>query len=402
MTNSGMNMRGKIIFYEERNFQGRHYECMSDCSDMTSYLSRCHSCRVESGCFMVYDRPNYMGNQYFMRRGEYADYMSMMGMRDSIRSCRMIPMYRGQFRMKIYERENFVGQHYEMMDDCDNIMDRYRMNDCQSCHVMDGHWLMYEQPHYRGRMMYMRPGEYRSFRDMGMSGMRWMSMRRITDSCWALILNVWLCLVVYKRKGLNQVGRPFRSNSTSTADMTNTNMNMRGKIIFYEERNFQGRHYECMSDCADMSSYLSRCHSCRVESGCFMVYDRTNYMGNQYFMKRGEYADYMSMMGMRDCVRSFRMIPMHRGQYRMRIYERENFGGQMYELMDDCDNMMDRYRMNDCQSCHVMDGHWMMYEQPHYRGRMMYMRPGEYRSFRDMGMSGMRWMSMRRITDSYY
>ncbi|GLD56169.1 gamma-crystallin M3-like protein [Lates japonicus] len=175
---------GRIIFYEDRNFQGRSYECMSDCSDMTSYLSRCHSCRVESGCFMVYDRPNYMGNQYFMRRGEYADYMSMMGMRDCIRSCRMIPMHRGQFRMRIYERENFGGQMYELMDDCDNMMDRYRMNDCMSCNVMDGHWLMYEQPHYRGRMMYLRPGEYRSFRDMGYSGMRWMSMRRIMDSCY--------------------------------------------------------------------------------------------------------------------------------------------------------------------------------------------------------------------------
>nr|pir gamma-crystallin M2-2 - Petenia splendida x Cichlasoma synspilum [Petenia splendida x Cichlasoma synspilum]AAA50961.1 gamma-crystallin M2-2, gamma M2-2 [teleostean fish, hybrid of Petenia splendida and Cichlasoma synspilum, Peptide, 172 aa] [teleost fish] len=171
-----------------------------------------------------------------------------------------------------------------------------------------------------------------------------------------------------------------------------------GKVIFYEDRNFQGRSYETSSDCADMSSYLSRCHSCRVESGCFMVYDRTNYMGNQFFAWRGEYSDYQRMM--RDCIRSCRMIPMHRGQFRMRIYERENFGGQMYE-MDDCDNMMDRYRMSDCQSCHVMDGHWLMYEQPHY-GRMMYLRPGEYRSFRDMGMSGMRFMSMRRIMDSWY
>ena len=68
---------------------------MNDCSDMTSYLSRCQSCRVESGCFMVYDRSNYMGSQYFMRRGEYADYQSMMGMSggmSGIRSCRMIPM----------------------------------------------------------------------------------------------------------------------------------------------------------------------------------------------------------------------------------------------------------------------------------------------------------------------
>ena len=84
----------QIIFYEDRNFQGRSYETSSDCPELTSYLSRCHSCRVESGCFMVYERPNFMGNQYFMRRGEYADYMSMMGMRDCIRSCRMIPMVR--------------------------------------------------------------------------------------------------------------------------------------------------------------------------------------------------------------------------------------------------------------------------------------------------------------------
>ena len=73
---------------------GRSYECSGDCADMTSYLSRCHSCRVESGCWMVYDRPNYMGNQYFMRRGEYADYMSMWGFSNCIRSCRMIPMVR--------------------------------------------------------------------------------------------------------------------------------------------------------------------------------------------------------------------------------------------------------------------------------------------------------------------
>ena len=41
---------------------------------------------------MVYERNNYMGNQHFMKRGEYPDYMSMMGMGSGIRSCRMIPM----------------------------------------------------------------------------------------------------------------------------------------------------------------------------------------------------------------------------------------------------------------------------------------------------------------------
>ncbi|KAM9449781.1 gamma-crystallin M2-like [Clarias gariepinus] len=175
-----------------------------------------------------------------------------------------------------------------------------------------------------------------------------------------------------------------------------------GKVIFYEDRNFMGRSYECTGDCSDMHSYMSRCHSCRVESGCWMVFDRTNFMGNQYFMRRGEYADYMSMWGWgNNCIRSCRMIPMYRGSYRMKVYERENFMGQTMDVMDDCDSFMDRYHWsNSFMSCNVMDGHWLMYEHPHYRGRMWYFRPGEYRNFRDYG--GMRFMSMRRIMDSWY
>ncbi|XP_040004387.1 gamma-crystallin M3-like [Xiphias gladius] len=172
---------GRIIFYEERNFQGRSYECVSDCSDMTSVLSRCQSCRVESGCFMVYDRPNFMGNQYIMRRGEYADSLSIMGMRDCIRSCRMIPMHRGQFKIRIYEKENLTGQMSELVEDCENITERFSMSECLSCQVIEGHWLLYEQPNFRGKMLYLRPGEYRSFRDLGMSSTRFMSMKRIVD-----------------------------------------------------------------------------------------------------------------------------------------------------------------------------------------------------------------------------
>ncbi|CAK6976925.1 gamma-crystallin M3-like [Scomber scombrus] len=182
----------RIIFYEERNFQGRSYECSSDCTDIHMHLTRCNSCRVENGCFMVYDRANFMGNQVFLRRGEYSDFqcmgsmMGMMGMpmMETVHSCRMIPMNRGQFRMKIYERDNYGGKTQELMDDCESLQDRYLMSDCQSCNVMDGHWLMFEQPNYKGRMMYVRPGEYRNLRDMGMPNMtRISSIRRIMDMC---------------------------------------------------------------------------------------------------------------------------------------------------------------------------------------------------------------------------
>ena len=81
----------QIIFYEDKNFQGRSYECSSDCADLHSHFSRCNSIQVESGHWMVYERPNFMGYQYFLRRGEYPDYQRWMGFNDCIRSCCLIP-----------------------------------------------------------------------------------------------------------------------------------------------------------------------------------------------------------------------------------------------------------------------------------------------------------------------
>ncbi|XP_052003873.1 crystallin, gamma M5 [Xyrauchen texanus] len=174
---------GKIIFYEDRNFHGRNYEVSGDCPDVTSYLSRCCSCKVEGGCFMVYEHSNFMGFQMLVRRGVYPDNLQIMGMSDFIRSCRMIPMHIGTFRMRIFEKENFVGQKFELMDDCESIQERFHISDCQSCNITHGHWLMYELPNFEGRMMYIRPGEYSSFREMGLGPITVGSIRRIVESC---------------------------------------------------------------------------------------------------------------------------------------------------------------------------------------------------------------------------
>ncbi|XP_067843955.1 gamma-crystallin M2-like isoform X3 [Heptranchias perlo] len=171
-----------------------------------------------------------------------------------------------------------------------------------------------------------------------------------------------------------------------------------GKITFYEERNFQGRHYECTGDCADLHSYFSQCNSIRVESDCWVVYEKPNYMGYQYVLRRGEYPDYQRWMGFNDCIRSCHMYT-YVSTYRMRIYERPDFGGQMMEFTDDCPSVYDRFHYHDIHSCHVMDGYWTFYEQPNYRGQQYFMRPGEYRKFSDWGSTSGTVGSFRRIMD---
>ncbi|CAH2306481.1 Hypothetical predicted protein [Pelobates cultripes] len=172
---------GKITFYEDKNFQGRSYECSSDCSDLHSYFNRCNSIRVESGPWMIYELPNYRGYQYFLKKGEYPDCQHWMGFNDSIRSCRVIPQHRGDYRLKMYEREDFKGQLMEFTDDSSNIFDQFHYRDIHSCNVFDGHWIFYEEPNYRGRQYYLRPGEYRRYTDWGAVNSRVGSMRRAMD-----------------------------------------------------------------------------------------------------------------------------------------------------------------------------------------------------------------------------
>ncbi|XP_072900617.1 gamma-crystallin S-1-like [Hemitrygon akajei] len=172
----------QIIFYEDRNFQGRHYECSSDCADLSPYFSRCNSIRVESDWWVLYEKPNYMGYQYVLSRGEYPDYQRWMGFNDTIRSCRTYPYYRGgNYRMRIYERPDFGGQMMEFMDDCPSVFNRFRYRDIHSCQVMDGYWIFYEHPNYRGRQYFLKPGEYRRYSDWGGYNSMIGSFRRMRD-----------------------------------------------------------------------------------------------------------------------------------------------------------------------------------------------------------------------------
>lgn len=71
----------------------------------------------------------------------------------------------------------------------------------------------------------------------------------------------------------------------------------------------------------------------------------------------------------------------------------------MHELADDCPNVQDHFSMSDFNSCIVLDGHWLLYDQANYKGRAYYLRPGEYRRYSDWGGANPRVVSLRRIMD---
>ncbi|XP_069470044.1 gamma-crystallin 2-like [Ambystoma mexicanum] len=171
----------EIVFYEDKNFQGRSYECSSDSSDLHSYFSRCNSIQVKNGNWMIYERQNYTGNQYYLWRGEYPEFQQWSGLNDTIRSCRLIAPYRGSHKVRVYEGEDFKGDMLELVDDCTSLYEQFQHYDIQSCNILGGSWIFYEQPNYRGKQYLLRPGEYRRYTNWGGLNAKVGSLRRILD-----------------------------------------------------------------------------------------------------------------------------------------------------------------------------------------------------------------------------
>ncbi|XP_077072411.1 crystallin, gamma S3 [Siphateles boraxobius] len=159
----------QIVFYEDKNFQGRSFECSIDCPELSSHFSHCNSIQVKRWAWVLYEDTNFMGCQYILTRGEYPDYQRWMGFNDSIRSCRMVrnvsQPYTGAFRIRLYKQPEFQGQIMESIEDWPYLYDRFHHREVQSCNVLDGAWVFFEHPNYRGYQYLLERGEFRRFSD---------------------------------------------------------------------------------------------------------------------------------------------------------------------------------------------------------------------------------------------
>ncbi|TKS66443.1 Beta-crystallin S-1 [Collichthys lucidus] len=176
-----MERTGKIFFYEDKNFQGRCFECSNDCPELSSHFGHCNSIRVEEGAWVVYERPQYMGYQYVLMKGEYPNYQSWNGFSDTIRSCRFIRHTSSRYRIRIYERPDFSGQMMEFNEDVPNLPDRWRLRDVFSANVQEGIWVFYEYPNYKGRQYLLEKGEFRRHTEWGALQSSVGSIRRVVD-----------------------------------------------------------------------------------------------------------------------------------------------------------------------------------------------------------------------------
>ncbi|XP_053184252.1 gamma-crystallin S-like [Scomber japonicus] len=150
-----------IVFFEDKDFQGKSYECKGDSVDLHGYIHRCNSVKIEGGWWVMFERSNFTGYQYIIGPGEYNDFHHWMGFNDCVRSCRIIKNAKGPCKLKLFDRPNFDGQSLELTENMKTFQENWPRREVQSCKVLDGSWVFFEHPNFCGRQYLLEKGEYR-------------------------------------------------------------------------------------------------------------------------------------------------------------------------------------------------------------------------------------------------
>ncbi|XP_026502931.1 beta-crystallin A2, partial [Terrapene carolina triunguis] len=65
----------------------------------------------------------------------------------------------GQFKLTVWEEENFQGKRSEFLLECPSVMDR-SFRKLRSIKVENGSWVGFEYPEYQGQQFILEKGDY--------------------------------------------------------------------------------------------------------------------------------------------------------------------------------------------------------------------------------------------------
>ncbi|XP_010373879.2 beta-crystallin B1 [Rhinopithecus roxellana] len=168
-----------------------------------------------------------------------------------ITSAKAVELPPGNYRLVVFEQENFQGRRLEFSGECLNLGDR-GFDRVRSIIVSSGPWVAFEQSNLRGEMFILEKGEYP----------RW---------------DTWSSS--YRSDRLMSF-RPIKMDSQEH------------KISLFEGANFKGNTIEIQGDDAPslwVHGFSDRVGSVKVTSGTWVGYQYPGYRGYQYLLEPGDF-----------------------------------------------------------------------------------------------------------------
>ncbi|XP_047186135.1 uncharacterized protein LOC118292501 [Scophthalmus maximus] len=216
--------------------------------ELFGYKTSTRSIHVLSGAWVAYSHVDFSGNQYILEKGFYnnsADWGSLDTRICSVQPILLAPCDNSRTRNEIvlYSEPDFQGQCHLFDRNQEAVSERFLT---KSCRVAGGSWVLYDNKQYSGSMYVLHEGDYPNLTSMG-------------------------CPAAYAVRSVKAVPTAFAVPSLS---------------LFGLEC-LEGREITTETEILSMAGEGFNNHflSVRVNSGCWVICEYSNYRGRQFFLE---------------------------------------------------------------------------------------------------------------------
>uniref|UniRef100_A0A672I0Y1 Serine-rich adhesin for platelets-like n=1 Tax=Salarias fasciatus TaxID=181472 RepID=A0A672I0Y1_SALFA len=238
----------KIVIYDKPYFTGKSRTIMTTMRDFmtrverqqTAFMYSVGSLKVLGGIWVGYEKEGFRGHQYLLEEGEYHDWRVWGGCNAELRSVRVIRADLTDPLMVMFEQpeEDQEGvQEENTFEVTEAIPDvelfEYKTS-TRSIHVLSGAWIAYSHVDFSGNQYVLEKGFYNNCADWGSADTRICSVQPI--------LLVRGAILLYSEPDFQGECHVFNLNQETLPDklLTKSCRVARGSWVLYENYKFAG------------------------------------------------------------------------------------------------------------------------------------------------------------------
>ncbi|XP_054829686.1 very large A-kinase anchor protein [Eublepharis macularius] len=359
---------GKMVICDLKDGKNKH-EIYHDELDTAAWMfSREVVIRVVRGCWMLYEKPQFQGQNFILEEGEkllngiwntqiekHQGNFTVGSIRQVVKNC-SVP------ETELYPQMDTDNSPVVIQNAIDNLEEleiKY-----PTLLVKAGVWLAYSEANYKGEVMVLEEKH---------------------DICELSAADV---------KSL----RPLKMGGLKVQ------MPMNVKMVIYEQPHFEGRCKELsenvdyvpalFGNADDFQGIGSMC----VIGGIWVAYEKERYKGQQYLLEEGEYDNWQSWDGVSKVLLSFRFLQADFMESEVTLFEMDEENGKQLEIVNQEIPDLDQAGFGlTTRSLNVKSGVWVAYQQKYFCGEQYILEKGKYKCFFDWGGHNETIMSIRPI-----
>ncbi|XP_003219157.2 very large A-kinase anchor protein [Anolis carolinensis] len=358
---------GKMIICDVHGKTNK-YEIYHDVIDLTGWVfSKEVLIRVIRGCWVLYEKPGFQGQKYYLEEGEMMlnDILNQQTEKHkgsfTIGSIRQIMKNCSVPEIQLYPEGHSEYFPISIQSAIADVEELEIKNLTLS--VKAGVWFAYSDVNYKGEVMVLE------------------------ENCPCEISTADIKSLYPLKMGSLKVQMPLNV-----------------QIILYERPHFGGwckelsENIDCIPILFENVGDFQGIGSIRVIGGIWVAYEKERYKGQQYLLEEGEYEDWTSWGGMNSTLLSFRFLQANFMESAITLFETDEEDGKLLDIVNEeiPDLEVAGYGLVT-RSINVKSGVWVAYQQKYFCGEQYVLEKGKYKCFFDWGGSNETIMSIRPV-----